>query len=336
MRMRLIALALLAVGCGTFVLVAAEPVASQALCDRRSRGPAETAAYSAIRDLLDAENMVLGARVARYEKQNHLSASPTDFYVALEREARAAECAASLLEPYGTSLVSLYREVASSARRFREFVTTAAGIDVTRENEAKWSKSVTNFMVDQKLFDEDARRGEARLTDLGAAIAAFDPSCLTPGRRSCERNRLAITRKERAWLLAGLTAVPDVKLTNLRTVLEGPTSALDDTSIAVWLFDVDDASLPNLRWVGGLDRDACDTAFRKAGEPKSGTRPCRPMLLVQDGAQGVGESVWVSTVFPIVFLTATQSTCEAFRVWKESGSGEAPAPCESFRLSTAR
>ena len=99
MRIRLNALALLVAGCAVLVLVAAEPAASQALCDRRGRGPAETAAYSAIRDLLDAENMVLGARVARYEKQNHLSASPTDFFVALEREARAAECAASLV-PY--------------------------------------------------------------------------------------------------------------------------------------------------------------------------------------------------------------------------------------------
>ena len=207
--------------------------------------------------------------MARYKEQNHLSApSLSDLYVALEREARAAECAASLLEPYGTPLASSYRDAAASAREFRKSMTRALRMDVNRENEATWHSLVTDLMVSHKLYDQDTWGGWVRLTDLNAAVAAIDPTCLAPGHDGCgERNRLAITREERAFLLAGLNAKPEMKMTNLRTVLEGPTPAVDDTRIAVWLFDVDDAGLPGLRWVGALDRDACDTAFGKAGEP---------------------------------------------------------------------
>jgi hypothetical protein len=84
----------------------------------------ETAAYRITKDLLYANAAVDSAFTKRQEAQirwDSLASDPTEVFAALEHEARAAEWAARLVEPFAPLTARGYDAQARTAREFRKY-----------------------------------------------------------------------------------------------------------------------------------------------------------------------------------------------------------------------
>lgn len=221
--------------CATLVIIAPGLAAAQAGCDAPPHAANETAAYRIIKDLLYATAAVDSAFTKRLEAQirwDSLASDPTGVFAALEREARAAECGARLLEPFDPLIARGYDAQAAGARAFRKFLTSALTMltdpTTTDANFAKVNMMVRNRLADQRVEDEQDWKDRRKIADLAAATAAFDPGCLAlPDPVTCKRDRLSITREERTWVLGALAASPGAHLTRLRSLLESSVPSLD-------------------------------------------------------------------------------------------------------------
>ncbi len=222
-------------GCATLVIIAPGLAAAQAGCDLPPHTPDETAAYRIIKDLLYANAAVDSAFIKRLEAQirwDSLASDPTEVFVALEREARTAECAARLVEPFDPLLAKGYDAEARMARAFRKYLTSALTVltDPTTPDTsfAKVNMAVRNFLANRRVEDEQDWKDRRQLSDNAATIAAIDPKCLTlRDPVACARDRLSLTRQERTWVLNALTAHPEAHLTRLRNLLESSVPSLD-------------------------------------------------------------------------------------------------------------
>ncbi len=341
-----IAVALLVVAGAALDIVTVGRAVAQTWCDTRSPEPGESRAYSIIRDLFHANGIVDEAFASRLEALSRIKEATANVFAAFEREARAAECAARIVEPYVSELASDYRAEAKRARASREFLAQLIEMDVSRAspNWAKWEMLVAKYFADQRVDDEDLWKSRRELTELTAAVAAMNHECLTLTRgRSCERNRLAITREERARLITAVFVVMSAKPKNPRLdvkvsrrfldVLQGSIPARDDND--VWLFDTYDATLPEMKWVAASGPEMCETLLRD-NPAATATASCHRMLLLEGHSQGAGQSVWAFRMSRAFFVSTTHSTCEAFRAGNESRQRIELPPCEAFRLSPLR
>jgi hypothetical protein len=221
--------------CAALVILAPGLAAAQAGCDLPPHAPDETAAYRIIKDLLYANAAVDSAYIKRLEAQirwDSLASDPTEVFASLEREARTAECAARLVEPFDPLIAKGYDGQARVARVFREYLTTALTVltnpTTSDTNFAKVNMAVRNALANRRVEDEQDWKDRRRQSDLSATLAAIDPKCLTlrDARLCASRDRLSLTRQERRVLNA-LTARPEAHLTQLRNLLESSVPSLD-------------------------------------------------------------------------------------------------------------
>src|SRR5438445_289255 len=100
MSLRLFAVVVLLVPGCVFASAPTDAAERPIGCDLPERGPRDTEAYTIIRDLINADAIAGRAFVERVKAQDQADENLSEFFAAIEREARADECAAWIVERY--------------------------------------------------------------------------------------------------------------------------------------------------------------------------------------------------------------------------------------------